>query len=115
MSLQNILQEDEFSELHAKILDLKGAKLLTENEIMQLCKKVSSSFDNRFRLRRYFLRSQTSSALEALSLSAGTFMASSTILLSCLHMEAPAQTPITSLWAITLIEVTTPSRRSACF
>ena len=48
MSLQNILQEDELSELDAKILDLKGAKLLTEDEIMQLCKKVSSSLDNRF-------------------------------------------------------------------
>ena len=54
MSLQNILQEDELSELDAKILDLKGAKLLTEDEIMQLCKKVSSSFDYRVQAKEIF-------------------------------------------------------------
>lgn len=41
MSLQSILQESYLSELDEKLSNLKGAKLLTEEEITQLCKKVN--------------------------------------------------------------------------
>ena len=41
MSLQSILQESNLVELDEKLNNLKRDKLLTEEEIIQLCKKVN--------------------------------------------------------------------------